>query len=178
MNRFSLRTLLLAVALFALALVATMNASRPWAVAIEALVYVLLSAAIVGALCTIGEQRAFWIGCAVFGWGLWLAGAANEVRFPGGRLDDVVASAIAPAFNTEEVVEHEEFERRKTGLYILSDYFDNNGVHFYRVINQDFERRLPEVIRALLVIVAGLLGGAIGGWMWRRRGRETMKAER
>jgi hypothetical protein len=168
MNRFSLRTLLLAVVLFALALVATMNASRPWAVALEALVYVLLSAAVVGALCTVGERRAFWIGCAVFGWALWLAGVLlNHVQLPGGRVADAVADRLIPIFQTEEAIEHDEYIRRQYNVHVLSDYLDNNNVRRYRVLDRDFQRRLPEVIRALLVIVAGLLGGAIGGWMWR-----------
>ncbi len=168
MTRFSLRTLLLAVALFALALVATMNASRPWAVTLEVLAYLLLSAAIVGALCTVGEQRTFWIGCAVFGWTLWLAGAlSSHVQLPGGRVADTVADRLAPAFQTEEVIEHDEYTRRQFNVHVLSDYLDNNNVRHYRVLDRDFERRLPEVIRALLVIVAALLGGAIGGWMYR-----------
>ncbi len=72
MSRFSLRALFVGVALVALAIVATMNANRPWAVAMEVLVYLLLSTAIVGALWTIGERRAFWGGCGYsdgrYGW--------------------------------------------------------------------------------------------------------------
>src|SRR5687767_1667353 len=102
MNRFSLKTLLLAVAFVALVIAATMNANRPWVVAMEALAYLFLATAVVGALVTVGQQRAFWAGCAVFGWGLWLAGALSaHVQLPGWRLEDVIASPFAGMFVEE-----------------------------------------------------------------------------
>jgi hypothetical protein len=95
MNRFSLRTLLLAVAFVALAIVTTINASYTRVVALEMLAFLFLFTAIAGAIFARDQRRAFWIGCAIFGWGFWLAGALSSyVKLPGWRVEDAIAARL------------------------------------------------------------------------------------
>jgi hypothetical protein len=169
MNRFSLKTLLAGVAFVALAIVATMNANYAWVVALEMLAYMFLFTAIVGAIFARGERRAFWVGCAIFGWGFWLAGAlATYVRLPGWRVEETVAELLIRVFPAQMDLRQDEHMGRVDlqNLKVINEWSDANNVAWVRLRDDERIRRLPEVTRALLVIVAGVIGGGIGAWMW------------
>jgi hypothetical protein len=172
MTRFSLRALLLAVAFVALAIVATKNANYTWLVALEMLAYLFLFTAIVGAIFARGERRAFWIGCAIFGWGFWLAGALSSyVRLPGWRVEDVVAEVLIRVFPAQIDLREDEYLGRIDVQHMqkILDWRDGNNVAWVRLDDVERVQRLPEVTRALLVIVAGVIGGVVAGWFYRSR---------
>jgi hypothetical protein len=66
--RFSLKNLLIATGVVALACVALRSASENWAGALLGVMIALLAAAILLAIYRRGADRAFWIGFAVCGW--------------------------------------------------------------------------------------------------------------
>jgi hypothetical protein len=177
MSRFSLRSLLMGVAFVAVAIVATMNANRAWVAGIEALAYLFLCTAMVGALWATGERRAFWGGCAVFGWALWLAGSSiSYVNLPGWRLGEVIANELHQVYQTDGVVQYDEYNKHRHELRVISEH-DQNGIHYYRVRNSEYASRLGQATGALLVIVAGVIGGAISAWFWRA-GRGELRSDR
>ena len=65
--RFSLRSILLAVALAALGTAALVNASQAWLCAIASLSLAVLLTGVTLALNTKGSLRAFWIGFLTWG---------------------------------------------------------------------------------------------------------------
>ena len=67
--RFSLTRLLVSVSLLAVACAALLTPSEFWAAVACGLAMLLLATATLAALVRQGPARAFWIGCAVFGWG-------------------------------------------------------------------------------------------------------------
>jgi hypothetical protein len=68
MLRFTIRQLLLATVLIAVAIAALLNASGWWAAALSSSVLLILCAAVLLAVFRDGRRRAFWIGFSVFGW--------------------------------------------------------------------------------------------------------------
>src|SRR5262245_28453266 len=68
MMRFTIRQLLIATVLAAVAIVALLNASWWWASAAISGVLLSLSASIVLAIYRDGQGRAFWIGFSILGW--------------------------------------------------------------------------------------------------------------
>ena len=66
--RFSIRQLLVATALVAVACVALRSASPIWVAALLGLTLLMLTAALPLAICRQGADRAWWSGFALFGW--------------------------------------------------------------------------------------------------------------
>jgi len=77
MTRFSLRWLFGFVALVGLAIVALKNANEAWWSLGVTIVLLVLSVATVGAVTSLHERRAFWIGCAIFGWAYWIVSTGS-----------------------------------------------------------------------------------------------------
>ena len=65
MLRFTIRQMLLATVLIAIAIAALINASGWWASALSSGVLLMLCAAILLAVFRDGQRRAFWIGFSV-----------------------------------------------------------------------------------------------------------------
>ncbi len=163
---------MLAVAFVALAIVATKNANYTWLVALEMLAYLFLFTAIVGAVFARGDRRAFWIGCAIFGWGFWLAAALSSyVRLPGWRVEETVAEQLIRVFPAQMDLREDEYLGRIDVQHMqkILDWRDGNNVAWVRLRDDERIKRLPEVTRALLVIVAGVIGGAVAAWFYRSR---------
>lgn len=73
--QFSVRGLLVVVALVAVGCTALINASPLWDSVILTAVLAALLGAVVASACRRGSARAFWLGFGVVGWGyLWLSG--------------------------------------------------------------------------------------------------------
>src|SRR4029453_1881329 len=66
--RFSLRQLLIGIALIAVALLALRSASPVWVMVLLSLTLLVLAASPLVALYRQGPQRAYWIGFATMGW--------------------------------------------------------------------------------------------------------------
>ncbi|MEX0641502.1 MAG: hypothetical protein WD468_02310 [Pirellulales bacterium] len=82
---FSIKSMLVAVALIAVSIVGLHYASLPWAAFFYTAAFLLVLTGIVGSLVCSWPVRAFWIGFAVFGGGyFWLAlMAEGSLRFGG-----------------------------------------------------------------------------------------------
>jgi hypothetical protein len=71
-GRFSIRFLILAVALAGIGSAALSSGSEVWAATVQTLVIFCLSIATVSAILVPGNARAFLMGCAFFGWQCFL----------------------------------------------------------------------------------------------------------
>lgn len=68
-SRFSIRSMLIFVAVAALVCVSFTNATHFVASIVYTVTVIVLLAAVVGAIYRKGGARAFWVGVAIFGWG-------------------------------------------------------------------------------------------------------------
>ena len=84
--RFSLKNLLLGIAVIAVALVARRKASGAWTAALMAIAQLVLAVSILLVVFRRGTARAFWLGFAIFGWLyllLLMLGSVGEALTPG-----------------------------------------------------------------------------------------------
>src|SRR5262245_8292494 len=81
MSSFTLKHLLVAVALVAVGLVAVLRANLAWAVLFQTAYYFLSFVSLAGAIYARGRRRRFWTGYAIFVWGTYAIGV-----LPGGLL--------------------------------------------------------------------------------------------
>lgn len=101
---FGLRQLFLWTAAIALGLVALRSASTLWVAAMTGLALVVLAASILLIVFRRGQQRAYWIGFATFGWlyilllaiGMWPVEANSNVDTPF-RAHNFVTEQLASA---------------------------------------------------------------------------------
>lgn len=86
--RFSIKSLMTAVALLGLVLAAMKRPNVGWAFVLPLVHSTMLLTAVLGALLRRGEKQAFWIGFSLFGWSygvlllLWKADAASVHLYP------------------------------------------------------------------------------------------------
>src|SRR5262245_21166133 len=72
MTRFSLISLMAIVALLAVTFAALRTSSDIWASVLFNIVILMLFTSVLGAIYSVKDRRAFWVGFAVVGWGYWL----------------------------------------------------------------------------------------------------------
>lgn len=80
MLRFSLRWLLVFVAFIACGLVSLRNASYLISGCLSAVWILFLMVAVLGAIYRRERQRAFWVGCCVFGWSFVAYGTLSGAK--------------------------------------------------------------------------------------------------
>jgi hypothetical protein len=186
--RWSLRALIILIALFGIGAASLLNASRFWAGVIPMLTTTLLLASILGVIYRRGESRAGWIGFAVFGWGfvlLSLFGSSAKIALVDpsqqarlllrwfaytrdlgpvvGQFSDVRrAGSFEPAMVLERFPNggyHVQFEDgRKTGATI--DQFRRNNEEFYL-----------DVGNSMCVVGFALIGSMISNVLYSTRSK-------
>ncbi|MEM9660598.1 MAG: hypothetical protein AAF961_19710, partial [Planctomycetota bacterium] len=140
MFRFSLRHVLLAMALIAVCAVAISAGTWFWTRALFTTVLAANLCAILAAAFLRGRRRAFWMGFALFGWAYWLI-------------------ATLPAL---QIAEHQLFTNEV--LAMLKEYTpdENSGtvvlVNTHRIAIFSFERTIHSVAGLLFATIGGLVG--------------------
>ena len=92
--RFPIKGLMGAVLVVALGLAALRNPSETWSGVIFLLTCGVLCLAIVGVVCRQQEERAWWLGFALFGWGYLLLSMRSTVVLPTLTLLDAAAARM------------------------------------------------------------------------------------
>ncbi len=194
MPRISIRSLLGFVIVAAVGLAALRNASDSWAGMMLLLAGAAVHIAVLGAILMRGRERAWWSGFAL-SCGGYMAAALSPLRPQFGTtllLDHVHAKVVGSSIATVEVSRID----RSSVLYRLVT--SDGGVSERTVANSVYQSTpvndllatiepanrwrslLPgaanldafqRVGHCLFALLAGLLGGSVATWFWKRRER-------
>jgi hypothetical protein len=175
MPRFSLRWLLLFVAFFAIAVFSLRYASRPISDCLSAAWFTVLLLAIFGVVYRRGRQRAFWLGCCVFGWSF---AAYSHL------LDDTLAHRAidwlpeSTSWSVESDSETLQAHLRNGGTTRGGPFAGRPTFQLIFPRKDPFER----AVRALLGVMIAVVGGLAAQWFQATEGgtasghRETLRA--
>jgi membrane protease YdiL (CAAX protease family) len=155
--QFTIRSLLLALVLVAIACVALLNANRWWASGCKTASFALLTAAILLAVHSGREQRAYWVGFAVAGWVYVLLLAATAFGLSTELITVEALDNLYPLFPWKE----------KAVAGELSLAFGQGGT----MTAQEVVHRnsFDAVGHAFFALIAALLGGTLSQWLYHRR---------
>lgn len=157
---FSLKGLLGAITLIAIGTYAMVNATPAWLSFVAVLTTFLLLTAIVGAIYSRGQRRAFFVGCCVLGWGYLLIAFA-----PGdyGRIasSNSLLGVVAEALERIEPLDPSDEWNGPT--------HSENGQMFAVLVMRDF---VKSVGRILLAWIFAALGGFAGAYFYARQERQ------
>jgi hypothetical protein len=193
MRRFSIRTLMAVILVSAVGLAALRNANELWAGTMLLITLAAVGVAVLGAVNLRGRERAWWQGIALFSGGYlvfalvpWLSIHLGTTHL----LDYVHAQAVSSSIATFEV---SRFDQSSVLYRILSP---DGTVHVSKVADSvvnstdgsDLVASIAPVNRwrsllpgatnhdqfqrvghALFALLAGLVGGAVAAWFYRRR---------
>jgi len=153
--QFTIRSLLLALGLVAIACVALLNANRWWASGCSTGSFALLTAAILLAVHGDSQRRAYWLGFAVAGWvyvllhGMAVLGLSNLL------ITAEVLDVLYPLFPWQEPPGDLSLAFAQGGTMTAAEVMHRNS--------------FDEVGHALFALLAALLGGTLSQWLFHRR---------
>ncbi|HEV3345105.1 MAG TPA: hypothetical protein VG125_32310 [Pirellulales bacterium] len=162
MFRFSLRWLLVFVAMVAVGLVSLLYATKPLSDCLSVAWFGLLLVAIFGVVYRSQRQRAFWLGCCVFGWSFAAYAHLVKGETIAYRAIESLYGAVKWSVPADEKAMY--FHGRSGGT------FENLGVGARRIF---FPRLYPflSASHSLLGIVIAVIGGLIAQWFHATRDR-------
>jgi hypothetical protein len=152
--QFSILTLVLTVVFCAMAMMALRTASDLWLSAIYTGTTVLLLAAIVAARFRRGNEKAFWFGFAVFGWGFFVVGLGPWPNAFGGD-DDGMGISLNRNLLTSRVI------------LFLVPYLRAETVDLQRI--DKITTNTIGVAHLLITLTLAVFGGVIAMLIRRRR---------
>jgi hypothetical protein len=194
MRHVSIRTLMASIVVSAVGLAALRNADDLWAGIMLPLTLAAVGVAVLGGAFSRGKERAWLVGCALFGGG-YLAAALSPIQLRLGTthlLEYVHARAVSFSLTDFEISRAD-----RTSILVRAVSTDGtvstrtvpNSV--YNPAGQDillatmespnrWRSALPGatnhdafllVGHCLFTLLAGLVGGTVAVWFWRRRER-------
>jgi hypothetical protein len=177
MSSFSIKWLLLVVAYVAVAIAALLNANDYWRNALHAASLLLVLAAILGTIYSVGQRRAFWTGWLVFGaaWFLPVFGNHEFLRALNPRLitngfREIHGHLFSP---TIEIVANEELDAAiERANKMQGDVRTLSDNRHQLTLVQPAQRDFTAVGEAVLCIPFAFLGAIIATWFWRKRESE------
>ncbi len=193
MRRISIRTLMAFVLVSAVGLAALRNATELWAQVMLMTSFLAVGVAVLGASLMRGRERAWWLGFAVFGGGYLALSVGPSVGDPF-RQQLVTTHWIGQlrnlmfASNVEYLsLEKQEIEAELAKLRPLIPKFKYDPVVTSLANNlREIQAQLTasknaglrydhfqRIGHTLFALLAGLLGGSVAVWFWRRRERRV-----
>jgi hypothetical protein len=193
MRRISIRGLMTIIVVSAVGLAALRNANDLWAAMIFLVAAAAVGVAVLGALFSRGGKRAWWTGFALFGGG-YLVAALGPLQPQ--LITTHLLELIHRNVTTVTVVEFEVSRADQNSILYRVVYSD--GVTVRKVANNVVDTTPPEVLLAsmapakgwrsaipgaanhdpflrvghgLFAFLAGLVGGTVAAWFWRRQER-------
>lgn len=154
--QFSLRQLIYATAIIGIACVALMYATPFWAALAFSVTILLLLAAFVLASAAKGQQRMFWVGFAVCGWG-YLAVLHSPLL--GGNNDNWHAQSGGPLV-TSLLLDSVYF--KVLPLVHAEPQIDATGMAIRSSSNYPFSPDFYRVGHSLFALLSALCGGLLG----------------
>jgi hypothetical protein len=168
--RFSLKWLLIAVALVAVSVVALLNANNDWRSMVENAALFAILVATAAAVYSAGERRAFCFGFALFGITYFLVLASPSFSDARERLFTSAGFRII----------HKQLFHAKSDVVLFREPIDGDVINGTALMQPDGINARVMIVRpklsdfiavgnALFCIPFGLLGGVIARAFYRRR---------
>lgn len=151
--RFPIKGLMGAVIVVALGLAALRDPSEIWSGIMFLLTCGVLCLAIVGVVCRQDEERAWWLGFALFGWGYLLLSMRSTVVLPTLTLLDSIAARLGAPFRFSGGMGGMGGGMRSIGLWAFGG-FGGPTVDGSVYLRQ-------EIAHCLWALLAALLGGIL-----------------
>ncbi len=160
MRRFrtSILGMVLVIAVFAMAFAALRSASDLWFGAIYTFTMVLLMLAVIVARFRHGDEKAFWFGFAVFGWGFFLLGFGPWMN-PLGDSEEGLGGNLNPSLLTSRLILFLVPHLRK----------ETNDLEAISKITLN----TIGIAHLLITLTLAICGGLIAALVRRRRGKIT-----
>jgi hypothetical protein len=156
--RTSILGLVLVVAAFAIAFAALRSGSDLWFAAIYTFIVLLLLLSVIIARFRRGDEKAFWFGFAVFGWGFFLIGFGLWINpYADFDFDEGEPSRLNPNLMTSRLIHLVVTYLRKS----VDDVEDIEKITWNTI----------GIAHLILTLVIAILGGMIGTVARRRRGK-------
>jgi hypothetical protein len=161
--RFSLRWLLVFVAFLAVGIVSLRYASPLISGCLSVSWLVFLMVAVLGAIYRRKRQRAFWVGCCVFGWSFAAYGTVSGEKTT--ALDQAIRSVYGRITWTTTVDPATAQALAKNGERVFFDGFKSVAT---------FPPEEPFLLAAetLVGLVIALIGGVVSQWFHATSDRE------
>ncbi len=158
----SILALVLVVAACAMAFTALRTGSRLWYTVLYTFTAFLLLTAVLCARFRRGNERAFWFGFAVFGWGFFLMGLGTWMN-PFADSDEPAGNTLNPNLLTTRVI-----------LFLLP--YLRTDTNSLTQINPITENTIG-IAHLLVALILALVGGILAVLLRRRpRGRTSIKS--
>jgi hypothetical protein len=154
--RTSILGLLVVVAAFALAFAALRSASDLWFGAVYTFTVVLLLVTVIVARFRRGDEKAFWFGFAVFGWGFFLLGFGPWM-IPLENLEEGEPGRLNPSLLTSKAIFFLVHSLRK----------EPDGLNDIEKITAN----TMGIAHLMITLIVAICGGLIGALVRRRRGK-------
>ncbi len=160
--RFRIAGLMGAVLVVAVGLAALRSASEAWSGVMFLMTCGVLCLAIVGVVCRGDDQRAWWLGFALFGWGYLLLSMWSTVNLPTMTLLDAIAARLGQPIRFSGGMGG---GMRSIGLWAFGAFGGGNAGGPTLTVMQEIAHSLWALVFALL---GGFLARAIFGGASRR----------
>lgn len=158
--QFTIRNLLLAIVLVAIACAALLNANAWWASGCQTAAVALLTCAILLAIHSDTQRRSYWLGFEIAGWIYLLLPTMSALGLSVELISEKALDAVYPLFPWQE-------PKTTPGTGILSLRFP--GASSMTEAELNHWNSFHSVGHALFTVLAALMGGTLSRWLYDRR---------
>jgi hypothetical protein len=180
MQRYSIRGLMAFIVASAVGLAALRRADELWAIIMLLIALIAVDVAVLGAVLTRGRERAWWIGFAVSSGGYVIASLSpagpdifttHALRYLHSQVS-VVPQSQRPARWMVRTIKRPQGDVRLSAANPAAPDAAAGGppVNRWRTLLRPSDLgTFQRIGHCLFALAAGLLGGVLGVWFWRRR---------